>query len=538
MKLKTIALFAIFVMFISSISVMAEETTQGTTQFSVSVNDYPDHKDYDLSKNIPNAYVNMYTVTLDGNAFKVIDFETKNTGASATAKFNLELDQMVYFEGFKTYAGALDGAANKQALKWTAPPYKNFGTGSNQLCQTHWTKTNEFLQYSEDYACAQSLSTPYQDTSIETPVLITSPEESVETDLTIASLTAGEEGFKAKVCNLGDTDLSGFQIKFDTNGKENILTYAPTLTDGNCVTIGSWGYGYFGLTKDNLVDAKVIVDPSNTLSESNEENNIGYFNFDQKDKTAQYLIWTWDGEETVRANVGKYLVDPSNHYKAKLVETKPAKLTTDYKGENTYTAKFDVKENEIVAFVSLEYTLDLPKTIDNVKNFPGSHKVFVNNGLKDKSGEYTLCKYNSKSCSFSGSGQQILFAEDLPSALFIPKMAMPIIPKVTNGMLPAYDENKWNPITQELICNEGCKHENKCLPVGTKIKENQKGLYCDWDSEMKPQLREGNSCQNNYECASNSCISGNCLDLEKKLQEQDDLIQKLMDWFNNFFGRS
>ena len=97
-------------------------------------------------------------------------------------------------------------------------------------------------------------------------------------------------------------------------------------------------------------------------------------------------------------------------------------------------------------------------------------------------------------------------------------------------MLPAYDDSNGK-------CLNGCDFQNKCLPVGTKIKPGRDALFCNWNNEMVPQLVEGESCQNNYECESNSCMSGKCLDLEKKLQEQQNLLDKILSWLDNFFVR-
>ena len=103
--------------------------------------------------------------------------------------------------------------------------------------------------------------------------------------------------------------------------------------------------------------------------------------------------------------------------------------------------------------------------------------------------------------------------------------------KVENKpMLPAYDDSNGK-------CLNGCDFQNKCLPVGTKIKSGRDGLFCNWNNEMAPQLVEGESCQNNYECESNSCMSGKCMDLEKQLQEQQNLLNKILSWLDNFFVR-
>lgn len=135
--------------------------------FGVGVNDYPDHRDPNKSRNIENAYVNMYTVQLNaaGTAFEMKGVEIKSTGAGANpgATFWIQPMQMVCFEGFKTWEDAVRGAIKKKNARWTSPPpYKNFARGTNSLCQINFLRVNEPLQNDWNYACATSLSTPYQ----------------------------------------------------------------------------------------------------------------------------------------------------------------------------------------------------------------------------------------------------------------------------------------------------------------------------------------------------------------------------------------
>lgn len=142
----------------------ANDETKTNVTFGVGVNDYPDIEDDAITKNIPNTFVNMYTVSLtEDGTFKVLSYITKNTGASGLAKLTVKLNQMVYFEGYKTEIGAREGAAEMMTQTWTTPPYKNFSSVKNMLCQTNYSKIDEFLGGTSDYACASSLSTPYQD---------------------------------------------------------------------------------------------------------------------------------------------------------------------------------------------------------------------------------------------------------------------------------------------------------------------------------------------------------------------------------------
>ena len=80
--------------------------------------------------------------------------------------------------------------------------------------------------------------------------------------------------------------------------------------------------------------------------------------------------------------------------------------------------------------------------------------------------------------------------------------------------------------TQET-CENGCQLNGDCIPLGVRAD----GKYCDISGEMKEQLEESNSCENNYECSTNQCSSGTCIDLNKELEKQSNLMKRIMNWF-------
>ena len=89
---------------------------------------------------------------------------------------------------------------------------------------------------------------------------------------------------------------------------------------------------------------------------------------------------------------------------------------------------------------------------------------------------------------------------------------------------------KWNCTSDPLelckkapTCN-GCLQDNVCLPIGIRSGNE----YCSSTQKMLQQKNEGNSCENNFECTSNVCISGKCVSMT--------LIQKIINWFKNLFG--
>ena len=59
--------------------------------------------------------------------------------------------------------------------------------------------------------------------------------------------------------------------------------------------------------------------------------------------------------------------------------------------------------------------------------------------------------------------------------------------------------------TKGKVCSQGCPYNGECLPVGTRVSDR----YCDFTQSLRVQ-KEGD-CDNNYECKSNVCLSGDCL---------------------------
>lgn len=88
-----------------------------------------------------------------------------------------------------------------------------------------------------------------------------------------------------------------------------------------------------------------------------------------------------------------------------------------------------------------------------------------------------------------------------------------------------------------IECNSGCITDGKCLPFGTRIVgDNKNALYCDISGKFSEQKGEGAICQNNYECLSNTCSNGVCVDINKQLQESRGILEKILSWFSRLFG--
>jgi hypothetical protein len=88
--------------------------------------------------------------------------------------------------------------------------------------------------------------------------------------------------------------------------------------------------------------------------------------------------------------------------------------------------------------------------------------------------------------------------------------------------------------TCQPTCN-GCLVDEKCLPLGSRLVTENIPRFCDIDGKLSNQVLEGTSCQNNFECNTNVCSSGKCIDLVKARNEQKSMIRKIMDWLGNIF---
>ena len=126
------------------------------------------------------------------------------------------------------------------------------------------------------------------------------------------------------------------------------------------------------------------------------------------------------------------------------------------------------------------------------------------------------------------------FPSTLSQETCIPRYYCEISPTVCpqNGIQTKFCEdfecNTGN-YEEELSCSPGacagCELEGTCIPYGfrkqVKIYNNNQGtynLYCEMDGELREQNSKdsnGNwaTCQNNYECESNVCSSGECIEV-------------------------
>jgi len=75
-----------------------------------------------------------------------------------------------------------------------------------------------------------------------------------------------------------------------------------------------------------------------------------------------------------------------------------------------------------------------------------------------------------------------------------------------------------------LICKDSCPLDGKCYPFGYR----KSGKFCSDEGKFIEQLSGESTCENNFECSSNVCVSGKCV--------SEGFINKIMNWFKKLFG--
>ncbi|MEK6929033.1 MAG: hypothetical protein AABW65_03735 [Nanoarchaeota archaeon] len=102
-----------------------------------------------------------------------------------------------------------------------------------------------------------------------------------------------------------------------------------------------------------------------------------------------------------------------------------------------------------------------------------------------------------------------------------------IIPNNTlnfqNNIFTNYSTGQKEISIQGYICH-GCILNEKCYPYGYR----KEGKYCKEEGNFTVQLDAKEMCENNFECSTNLCISGECI--------SPKLIEKIINWFKNIFS--
>ncbi len=257
---------------------------------------------------------------------------------------------------------------------------------------------------------------------------------------------------------------------------------------------------------------------------------------------SNYVVWTRSSDKTHTGVVAKYVLENGEwvlkeRTGSQLRDTTTVTPTNSYP-DRAYRADVKLNEGEVATFVAFYGDSIIPSTIDVEQLEKAKGYVMKFEGTKKSDGKVHACSYE-KGCKddYSSHAEEMVFYENGMFLTIYDKDNDYITTAVVTEV-EIFDED--NPYTEyaypetEYACASGCFYNDKCLPIGTRLR-NGETKYCSWDGTMTPQEEIGTSCQNNYECSTNSCMSGVCTDLEQQLQEQQNLLERILDWINRYF---
>ena len=76
-----------------------------------------------------------------------------------------------------------------------------------------------------------------------------------------------------------------------------------------------------------------------------------------------------------------------------------------------------------------------------------------------------------------------------------------------------------------------------CEPLGYRQTEDDgSDVYCNPAKGFLPQKQTGGACQNNFECKTNFCSNGKCVDISGQLEKQQSLLDMIWNFIGRIFG--
>lgn len=91
-------------------------------------------------------------------------------------------------------------------------------------------------------------------------------------------------------------------------------------------------------------------------------------------------------------------------------------------------------------------------------------------------------------------------------------------------------------MAETMLCHNGCILNGRCVTQGTRANIENYSKYCGIYGEWEIQKPLNEFCQNNYECHTNTCASGQCYDVIEEVEKTRGLLQRILDFFVRIFG--
>ena len=438
---------------------------------------------------------------------------------------------------------------NEGKLSWgdycTATP---LGAQQNQggyyqheaICQQ--TENGVEVRYAEPIKCEFGCGDGVCLSTTETPISI-QPTETI-----YLTGSNNEPGF----ANMDWNDISGLGTKFDkynvkwqkgyyldSGHADSWISFGSYYNLGN-LEEGPWTFqvclsdnkNVFEETCSNVVTVDVTPYPVEYIEETIINEPI---------ENSNYVVWTRSKDETSRSIVAKYVKEGNSwnlkeKTKSILRDAITVTPTSSYP-DQSYRADVILNNGEVATFVAFYPESNIPSTldIDNLNDAKGYVMIFQGDLQND--GKVHACSWE-KGCQedYSSHAEEMVFYENGKLLTIYEKennfLSGAVVTELVHEELPEVEYATY-PETM-YACDSGCFYNEKCLPIGTRLR-NGETKYCGWDGTMTPQQDIGTSCQNNYECSTNTCLSGACTDLEHQLNEQKNLLERILQWFERFF---
>ncbi len=187
---------------------------------------------------------------------------------------------------------------------------------------------------------------------------------------------------------------------------------------------------------------------------------------------------------------------------------------------------------------------------NSLKQGEGMIKLFENNGyvqmlVTGHSAEDTrkAAKVLQNYKDYDLSGKEVIVTGSMSNPQ-VKKSTSPIVvvpaePEAEEEAQPQPEPTPQVEVPQKAECVSGCQANGNCLPYGTRLVKDGKQVYCKIDGTLQEQQGLNATCQNNYECSSNQCSNGLCVDLQQlsgKLEETNSLLAKILAWIEKIFS--
>ena len=201
--------------------------------------------------------------------------------------------------------------------------------------------------------------------------------------------------------------------------------------------------------------------------------------------------------------------EPDSNVESITLEADGNKISWGTNGESTSGFKVTWSKNENPTYPTragdkYHYYSDSNKNEDTLTAFNGEGKYYVR-----------VCEYLGGKCgTYSNQVKIWIDGEEVKETW-----------KEEEKEEWKEEENKEDHSTtpeEPTPCN-GCLLNEICYPLGHRIN----GTFCANDLNLTKQFGEEAKCENNFECESNVCVSGECISA--------GFIRKIISWFKRFF---